>query len=90
MTTTKTALDIVNRSYNAQTDADRLRIDILNHLEATYVPTLSDAQKWAKTTDQFIFVEDLLDLSLFSDGEAYVSQSVDRVERAFERLLSEV
>jgi len=40
MTATQTALDIVNRSYNAQTDADRLRIDILNHLEATYVPTL--------------------------------------------------
>ena len=58
--------------------------------EVAYVPTLSDAQKWYEITDKFIFVQELLDLSLIDDGDAYVNRRVDRVEIAFERLLEEV
>ena len=54
----------------------------------SYVPTIEDARRWDDETDQFVFVEDLLELSLDDDGESYVSRLVDRVEVAFEKLLS--
>jgi len=57
-----------------------------------YVPTLPDARAWAKTTEKFMFVQALLDLSLFGSHWAYaeqVSRRVDAVETAFERLLAD-
>jgi hypothetical protein len=56
-----------------------------------YVPTLSDARKWAEITDKFItlharvrqhsFVEDLLDLSSVDDGHTYVGSDRRRLDR---------
>ena len=54
-----------------------------------YVPTLPDARKWRLETDKFIFVQELLNLSLVVDGDDYVDRRVDAVETAFEYLLSD-
>tara|TARA_R110000824_G_scaffold60532_1_gene161719 strand:- start:51 stop:380 length:330 start_codon:yes stop_codon:yes gene_type:complete len=69
----------------------------------SYVPNLNDAREWLGLskkddapwdmyTDRFIFVQDLLDLSLLDDpnhpGDEYVDSMVNLVETAFSRLLS--
>ncbi len=55
--------------------------------DQAYVATLSDARTWRDETDKFVFVQDLLDVSLLEDGDEYVSRRVERLERQFERLL---
>jgi hypothetical protein len=56
--------------------------------QMSYTPTLDDARQWDGETDKCVFVLDLLGLSLDSDGERYVDGKVNRVERAFDKLLS--
>jgi hypothetical protein len=56
-------------------------------LERSYTPTLTDAKRWSDTPEKFIFVLDLLGLSLTDDGDAYVGGKVEAVEVAFDLLL---
>jgi hypothetical protein len=53
----------------------------------SYTPTLEDAKQWKGETEQFVYVCDLLGLSLVWDGDRYVDGKVNKVERAYNTLL---
>ena len=54
-----------------------------------YYPTLDDAMAWQEERDKFIYVQDLLELSLELSGEEAVGEIVGRVEAAYEKLLEQ-
>jgi UDP-glucose 6-dehydrogenase len=71
--------------YDAEADVNR--VDTFGVNGHAYTPNMEDAREWAATSEQFTFVTDLLGLDLSDDGETYVSGKVNRVEKAFDKLL---
>ena len=54
----------------------------------SYQPTIKDASDWDCESEKFVFVQNLLELSLDYDGDEYVERLVNRVEAAFETMLA--
>ena len=54
----------------------------------SYTPTLADAKEWGATTEKFVYVLDLLELSLVTEGDRYCTAKIEAVEDAYDALLS--
>jgi len=53
----------------------------------SYTPTLADAKEWDATAANYLYVLDLLELGLVTEGDSYCTAKIEAVEDEYDKLL---